>query len=130
MKLKTVFTIHYILAFLFGAGFIFLPKLFMPLLGWSVAGDAPLVTQGVGVFIIGTGVLIYFARDAAKSEARRAIVLSLCTIQALLILWKISWVLLLGIPFTLMQAFLYVVHIGLAAAYGYFLFGGPREIDS
>jgi hypothetical protein len=130
MKLKTVFSVHYVLAFLFGAGFIFLPKLFMPLLGWSVAGDAPLVTQGLGVFIIGTGILAFFAKDAPKSEARRAIVLSLFAIQALLILWKISWLLLFGIPFTFLQGFLYIVHGGLASAYGYFLFGEPREIDS
>jgi len=130
MKLKTVFSVHYVLAFLFGAGFIFLPKLFMPLLGWSVAGDAPLVTQGLGVFIIGTGILAFFAKDAPKSEARRAIVLSLFAIQALLILWKISWLLLFGIPFTFLQGFLYIVHGGLASAYGHFLFGEPREIDS
>ena len=130
MKLKTIFSVHYVLAFLFGAGFIFLPKLFMPLLGWSVAGDAPLVTQGLGVFIIGTGILACFAKDAPKSEARRAIVLSLFAVQALLILWKISWLLLFGIPFTFLQGFLYVVHGGLASAYGYFLFGGPREIDA
>ena len=130
MKLKTVFTVNYILAFLFGVGFIFLPKLFMPLLGWSVAGDAPLATRGIGMFVIGTSVLMYFARDAAKSEARRAIVLSLFALYILLTLYKVSWLLLFGIPFTWLQAFLYVVHIGLAAAYGYFLFGEPREIDS
>jgi len=130
MKLKTIFTVNYILAFLFGVGFIFLPKFFMPLLGWSVAGDAPLVTQGLGVFIIGTGILAFFAKDAPKSEARRAIVLSLFAVYVLLILYKVSWLLLFAIPFTLLQAFLYVIHIGLAAAYGYFLFGGPREIDS
>ena len=130
MKLKTVFTVNYLIGFLFGVGFIFLPKIFMPLLGWSVAGDAPLVTRGLGIFIIGIAVLTYYARDSSKSEARRAIVLSLFAVYVLLTLFKISWLLLFGIPFTWLQAFLYVVHIGLAAAYGYFLFGGPREIDS
>ena len=130
MKLKTVFTINYIIAFCFGVGFIFLPKFFMPLLGWSVAGDAPLVTRGVGIFIIGIGVLTYFTRDALKSEARRAIVLSLFAVYVLLTLYKVSWLLLFGIPFTLMQVLLYAIHVGLAAAYGYFLFGTPREIDS
>jgi hypothetical protein len=130
MKLKTVFTVNYILAFCFGTGFIFFPTFFLSLIGINVAGDAPLVARGLGVFVFGTSILTFFTRDAPKSEARRAIVLSLFGVQILAFIYNLSWVLLFGIPFNLMIALLLVIHAGLAAAYGFFLFGAPREIDS
>jgi hypothetical protein len=99
-------------------------------MGFDVAGDSSLIARGMGVFVIGTGVLALFARDASKSEARRAIVLSLFTLYILLVLYKLSLNLLSGISFNLMFAFIYVIHIGLITAYGYFLFGGPREIEA
>ncbi len=95
MKLKTIFTVNYIIAFLFGAGFTFFPTLCSSLMGFNVAGDSSLIARGMGVFVIGTGVLTFFARDASKSEARRAIVLSLFTLYILLILYKVSLNLLL-----------------------------------
>ena len=130
MNLKTIFTVNYIIAFLFGAGFTFFPTLCSSLMGFNVAGDSSLIARGMGVFVIGTGVLTFFARDASKSEARRAIVLSLFTLYILLIMYKVSLNLLCGISFNLMFASIYVIHIGLLVAYGYFLFGGPREIES
>jgi len=57
MKLKTIFTVNYILAFFFGAGFIFSPTLLLSLIGINVAGDAPLVARGLGVFVFGTSVM-------------------------------------------------------------------------
>lgn len=130
MKLKTVFTVNYILAFLFGAGFIFFPTFFLSLIGINVAGDTALMARGLGVFVFGTSVLTFFTRDAPKSEARRAIVLSLFAVHILAGLYNLSWILLFGIPFNLMIALLLVIHAGLAVAFGYFLFGGPREIES
>ena len=70
MKLKTIFTINCIIAFLFGAGFIFLPTLCLTLMWYDVAGDATLIAQGMGVFVFGTGVLTFLARNSSKSYAR------------------------------------------------------------
>lgn len=130
MKLKTILTINYIIAFLFGAGFTLFPTLCSSLMGFNVAGDSALIARGMGVFVLGTGVLTFFARDSARSEARRAIVLSLFTLYILLILYKVSLNLVYGILFNLMFALIYVIHIGLVSAYGYFLFGKPREIET
>jgi hypothetical protein len=130
MQLKTIFTINYIIAFLFGAGFILFPALCSSLMGFNIAGDSALIARGMGVFVIGTGVLTFFARNSSKSEARRAIILSLFTLYILLILYKVSLNLLNGISFNLMFASIYLIHIGLIVAYGYFLFGVPREIES
>jgi hypothetical protein len=127
MKLKTIFTVNYIIAFLFGFGFTFLPTLCSSLMGFNVAGDSSLIARGMGVFVIGTGVLTFFARDASNSEARRAIVLSLFTLYILLVLYKLSLNLLFGISFNFMFALIYVIHIGLIVGYGYFLFGKPKS---
>ena len=130
MKLKTIFTVNYIIAFLFGAGFTLLPTLCSSMMGFSVAGDSVLIARGMGVFVIGTGVLAFLARDVSESEARRAIVLSLFVLYILLILYKVSLNLLHGISFNFMFASIYVIHIGLSVAYGYFLFGGRKETGS
>lgn len=130
MKLKTIFTMNCVIAVVFGAGFVLLPALCSSLMGFNVTGDSPLLARGMGVFVLGTGVLTFFTRNASKSEARRAIVLSLFTLYILLILYKVSLNLLDGISFNLMFASIYIIHTGLIVAYGYFLFGAPREIES
>ncbi len=129
MQIKTIFTINYIIAFAFGIGFIFFPSLCCSLMGFNIAGDSSLIAQGMGVFVFGTGVLTFFARDTSKSDARRAIIISLFTLYILLILYKMSLNLVYGISINLMFASIYIIHIGLIFSYGYFLFGGPREIE-
>jgi hypothetical protein len=127
MQLKTIFTVNYIIAFLFGAGFIFFPTLCSSIMGFDVAGDSFLIARGMGVFVIGTGFLTFFARNASNSEARRAIILSLFTLYILLILYKLSLNFFYGISFNLMFASIYVIHTGLIISYGYFLFRSSGE---
>ena len=121
MNLKTIFTINCIIAFLFGAGFIFLPTLCLTLMGYNVAGDSTLIAQGMGVFVFGTGVLTFLARNTSKSDARRAIALSMIILYILLISYKASLNLFFGIPFNLMFASIYVIHIALIVSYAYVL---------
>ncbi|MCK4824607.1 hypothetical protein KA005_53135, partial [bacterium] len=130
MKLKTIFTVNYIYAFLFGAGFIFFPTLCSSLVGFNVAGDSFLIARCMGIFVICTGVLTFFARDTARSPARRAIVISLFTLYILLFLYKVLLNLVYGMSFNLMFALIYILHIGFIVTYGYHLFGKPREIES
>ena len=121
MNLKTIFTINCIIAFLFGAGFIFLPTLCLTLMGYNVAGDSTLIAQGMGVFVFGTGVLTFLARNTSKSDARRAIALSMIILYILLISYKASLNLFFGIPFNLMFASIYIIHIALIVSYAYVL---------
>jgi len=127
MKLKTIFTINCIIAFLFGAGFIFLPTLCLTLMGYDVAGDSTLIAQGMGVFVFGSGVLTFLARNSSKSDARRAIVLSMIILYILLISYKVSLNLFFGIPFNLMFASIYVIHVALIVSYGYVLYKEAGE---
>jgi hypothetical protein len=130
MKLKTIFTVNYIYAFLFGVGFMFFPALCCSLVGFALAGDASLIARCMGIFVLCTGILIFFARNGERSVARRAILLSLLTLYVLLIVFKVLLNILWGFSLNLMFAILYVFHIGLITAYAYQLFGRPREIDS
>jgi hypothetical protein len=130
MQLKTIFTVNYIYALLFGAGFVFLPTLCSSLVGFEVAGDAPLIARCMGIFVICTGVLTFLARDAEKSAARRAIVVSMFVLFILLAVFKVLMNLVWGIPLGPMLVLIYVLHALFIVAYGYHLFGRPREIDS
>jgi hypothetical protein len=129
MQLKTIFTVNYIYSILFGVGFIFFPSLCSSLIGFDVAGDAFLIARCMGIFVFCTGILTFLARNTARSPARRAIVISLFTLFTLLFLYKLLLNLLYGMPFNLMFALIYVLHIWFIVTYGYHLFGKPREIE-
>ena len=128
MTLKTIFTVNAVYAFLFGMGFMFFPALCCSLIGFTLAGDAVLIARCMGIFVLCTGVLTFFARNGGKCAARRAILLCLLTLYVLLIVFKLLLNTLWGFPLNLMFALLYVFHMGLIATYGYRLFGNPREI--
>jgi len=130
MSLKTIFTINYIYALLFGAGFIFFPTLCSSLIGFDVAGDSYLIARCMGIFVICTGILTFFARNTAKSPARGAIVISMFTLFILLFLYKLLLNLVYGIPFNFMLAVIYLLHIGFIISYGYHLFGRPKETET
>jgi hypothetical protein len=130
MKLKTVFTANCLIGFLFGLGFILLPSLCNSLMGFNNTGDAPLVARGMGVFVLGTGVLAFAARNTVKSDARRAIVLSFFILYILLVIYKMSLNLLYGIPLNIMFVFIYIIHLALIVSYAYFLWGKCEETES
>lgn len=129
MKLKTVFTITYIAAFLFGMGFIILPAFSLSLMGLNSSGQAPLLARGWGAFILGVFFLAFFSKDLSASKGRKAIALSLFALYFLLVLYKLSLNLVYGISLNWMFALLYILHVGLFILYGYFLFGAPKEFD-
>jgi len=127
MELKPIFTLNYVYAFLFGAGFILLPTLCASLVGFDVSGDAPLIARVLGIFVFASGLLTFFARNSADSEARRAIVLTLFSLYALLFLYKVLLNLVFGIPINLVFGIIYLLHIGLVTSYGMVLFGHRGE---
>jgi len=127
MKLKTVFTLNYIYAFLFGAGFMLFPAFCGSLVGFDVTGDGSLIARCLGIFVLSTGVLTFRARDAEESNARRAILLSLFVLYLLLILFKVLLNTLWGFPLGPMFVLLYIFHLFLVVSYGHHLFGTPRE---
>jgi hypothetical protein len=128
MNLKVVFTVNYIYAFLFGAGFMFLPEFCCSLIGFELAADASLIARCMGIFVFCTGLLTtFFCKDAEESKARRAILVSLFILYVLLVLFKMLLNTVWGFPLGGMFIGLYLFHFGLIASYGYHLFRGLGE---
>ena len=130
MKLKTIFTLNYVYAFLFGAGFVIMPTFCSSLIGFEVAGDFDLIARCMGIFVLSSGVLTFFARNSSESPARRAIVISLFTLFVLLFLYKLLLNLVHGLPFNAMLAVIYVLHAVFIIAYGHHLFRGSEGSGS
>jgi hypothetical protein len=130
MNTKLVFTVTYILALVFGIGFVVLPAFILSLMGLQSSGQAPLLARGWGAFILGVSALAFFSRNASRSDGRRAVLLALFALYILLDLYTLSLNLFSGVPVNWMLALLYLVHTCLAVAYAYLLFGPPREIDA
>jgi hypothetical protein len=80
MKIKTLMIINAIVAIVFGVVFVIIPSQVYSLYGPGI-GDATGVLnymgQLFGAALIGFGLLTWTARNAANSEARKAIVLAL-----------------------------------------------------
>jgi len=129
MKLKTVFTINYMLLFIVGIGFFIMPAFLIELMGMEPAGHVGLVARGWGTFLLGSFSLVYFSRDIPKSKCRRGIVLSLFILYILFDLYKLSLILFSGISLTWAMGLFFLLHSFFVILYGYFLFGPPREID-
>jgi hypothetical protein len=130
MGVRHVFILNCIYAFIFGVGFVLLPAVFCSLVGFDTPGDAVLIARVLGIFVMGTGLLTFFARNAPESEARRAIILTLFLLYILLIVYKVLLHFVFGIGFNFIFGIIYVIHFGLVAAYGSFLFSRVREGSS
>jgi hypothetical protein len=52
MNLKMVFTVNYIYAVFFGAGFMFLPEFCCSLIGFELAADASMIARCMGIFVL------------------------------------------------------------------------------
>jgi hypothetical protein len=129
MKVNTILTINSIVALVFAAVFIFVPVFGLEMMGLNPGGEAPIYARGWGAFILGVSALAFFSRNLRRSEGRRAILLSLFFSYIFLAIYNIYQNFVAGIPINFMFVLLYLVHVGFAALYGYFLFGNPREVD-
>jgi len=120
MKLKTLFIFNAIATTLFGIGSIVVPQKLITLFGSTLNPAGVLMMQYGGVWLVGIGLLAWFARNAADSEARRAIVL------AFLICYSIAFIVaLLAQLNNVLNAFGWgtvALNLVLAAGYGYFQF--------
>ena len=120
MKLKSLFIFNAITVIIFGVGSVLAPQVFVSLFGATLNPAGMLMMRYGGAWLIGIGLLAWFARNAADSEARRAIVL------AFMICYSIAFVLALlsqlaGVLNALGWGTV-VLNLLLAIGYGYFQF--------
>jgi len=76
MKVGTLMVINAVVALVFGAAFVLVPGLLVPLYGVEATPGLKYTGQLFGAALIGFAVLTWAARKAGDSEARRAIVLA------------------------------------------------------
>jgi len=124
MKPKVLFIANAVVSVPFGIGSLLAPHLFLSLFGATLGPAGALMMQHGGAWLIGIGLLTWFTRNAAESQAGRGIALALLIAYAVAlaasVLGQLSGVLnVLGWMPVLIQAFF-------AAAFGYSLAAGRR----
>ena len=123
MKIKTLFVFNAIATILFGTGSVLAPHTLVNLFGSALNPAGALMMQYGGVWLIGIGLLAWFARDSTESDAQKAIVL------AFLICYSLAFVVALIAQLNnVLNAFGWgtvALNLVLALGYGYFQFLKP-----
>jgi hypothetical protein len=121
MSIKTLMIIKAVVCLGFGLLLLFLPAGLYQLMGASLTGGGIFAAREYGAALIGTLLLTWFARDAAESQARRAIILDLF-IYDLLGFVITTYYVLTGM-FNWMGWGVVAVYLFFTIGYGYFWFG-------
>ena len=123
MKLKYLFVFNAIATIMFGIGSVLMPQTLVAIFGSMLNPAGVLMMQYGGVWLIGLGLLAWFARNATDSQARKAIIL------AFLICYSIAFIVaLLAQVNAVLNAFGWGtvgLNLVLALGYGYFQFVKP-----
>ncbi len=77
MKLSNLLVINAIVALVYGISFVLVPTTVLSLYGMTQGTSEALAGQYFGLSLIAIGLLTWFARNVADSEAQRAIILAL-----------------------------------------------------
>ena len=123
MNLKTLMIIKAVVCLTLGIILLFVPGLLYSFFGATLNGAGVFAAQEYGAALIGTLLLTWYARNAAESQARRAIILDLFIYDAI------------GVVITLIATItgvlnwlgwaVVVLYLFFAVGYGYFWFKKP-----
>ncbi len=83
MKLQTVMMIKAVVALVLGLLLLLAPTFGLSIFGADVTGVGTLPAQEYAAAMLGIALMTWFARNAAESQARRAIVLNLFIYDAI-----------------------------------------------
>lgn len=123
MTLRNLFIVNAVIALIFGAAAVLAPALLMSFYGITLSPPGILVARLLGATFLGICVLTWFARDAADSEARQAIVLALFVENAIGFVAALLGQ-LAGVANTLGWSIV-AIYLLLGLGYGYFQFLKP-----
>ena len=128
MKIKSLFTIAAVVQTIFGLGFLLIPETLTSFYGNTLSQGGVVFARLFGAAILALAATLWFARDSAESEARRAIVIggfvnSLIGFLVSLFSQVAGMVNALGWSTVLIFLFF-------AVGFGYFLFTKPDESAS
>jgi len=123
MKLSNLFIVNAVIALGYGISLVLVPATVLSLHGMTQGPSERLAGQFFGAALIALGLLTWFARNAADSEARRAIVLAQSISTAIGVIVGV-----LGTLSGVMNAVGWLgvgLYLLLALGYGYFQFLKP-----
>ena len=126
MKLQTLMIIKAVVCLVLGALLLFAPSFGFSLFGASITGDGTFPAQEYGAAMLGTMLLTWFARNAAESQARRAIILDLFIYDAIGVV--ITLIALFSGKFNLLGWGILAIYLFFAVGYGYYWFARPVSI--
>lgn len=118
LQAKHVFILNFIIAMLFGLGFMFMPDILMTMIGFSGEADGPNAFRFFGIAVFGVSILCFLVRNEEPSIARQAIIKTQIINFVLINIFH----LIFGDLTNLMLWFTIFIHILMIIAYGYILF--------
>jgi hypothetical protein len=128
MNLKTLMIIKAVICITFGCLLLLVPGFTYSLFGATLNDAGVFAAREYGAALIGTLCLTWYARNAAESQSRRAIILDLFIYDAIGVV--ITLIALFSGLFNPLGWGLLVIYLFFAAGYGYFWFKKPADQPS
>jgi hypothetical protein len=125
MKLRVLYTIHAVIALVFGLGSVLVPQQFVLCFGVTLDSAGALMMQFAGAWLIGIALLAWFVRDVHEAEIRYSILVAFVSMSVVGLL-----VSLLGQAGGVLNAFGWLpalINLLLILGYGYFLLTQPED---
>jgi hypothetical protein len=123
MKFKNLMIIKAAICLIFGFLLLVFPGFLLRLLGAELNPGGLFTAREYGAALIGTLLLTWYAREAGKSTARRAIILDLFIYDGIA-LGVTSYNVFTGV-LNWLGWVIVVIYLGFTVGYGYFWFNDP-----
>jgi hypothetical protein len=119
MKFKTLMIIKAVVCLAFGPILLFFPAPLLTLLGTSFSAGVALTARQYGATVFGNLMLTWFARNAEKSIARRAIILDLFVYDAIALV--VTLIIQISGGLNILGWVVVFVYLFFTIGFGYFL---------
>lgn len=123
MKFKTLMIIKALVCLSLGLPILIVPYFVYSLFGATLSPGGAFAAQEYGAALIGNLMVTWFARHAAESDARRAIIMGLCVYDA--IGFVVTLIALISGVLGPLGWFALAIYLFFAVGYGYFWFAKP-----
>lgn len=128
MKLKTLFIITSIVALVFGVVFVIIPTQVYSLYGIEADAGLNYMGQLFGAALIAIGLITWYSRNVADSDARKAIILSIFIAHG--IGFVVALIGQLNNVVNALGWLTVVIYLLLTIGFGYFQFSKPSSPKS
>lgn len=124
MKFKTVMIIKAAVCLVLGVPILFAPDFLYGLFGTTLSAGGAFAAREYGASLIGNLLVTWFARNAGKSDARRAIILGLFVYDA--IGFVVTLIAMIAGLFNPMGWLAVAIYLFFTVGFGYFFFNEPN----